>query len=197
MTARPIRLLRSFATVGGWTMASRVLGFGRDILIAAFLGAGPAAEAFFVAFRLPNMFRRLFAEGAFNMAFVPLFAKKLEGDGPDAARVFKVLPRVFVDNKASNTHTVIEVNGRDRPGLLYDLTGALSKLNLQISSAKVSTYGERAVDVFYVKNVFGMKVDHPDKLQQIDIQLHAALLDPAADDDAARPAPARKVAAAT
>jgi len=88
MTARPIRLLRGFATVGGWTMASRVLGFGRDILIAAFLGAGPAAEAFFVAFRLPNMFRRFFAEGAFNMAFVPMFAKKLEGDGPDAARAF-------------------------------------------------------------------------------------------------------------
>ena len=64
-------------------MASRVLGFARDVLIAAFLGAGPVAEAFFVAFRLPNMFRRFFAEGAFNMAFVPLFAKRLEG-GEDA-----------------------------------------------------------------------------------------------------------------
>lgn len=71
-------------------MASRALGFVRDILIAAFLGAGPVAEAFFVAFRLPNMFRRFFAEGAFNMAFVPLFAKRLEGDGPDAARAFAV-----------------------------------------------------------------------------------------------------------
>ena len=57
MTARPIRLLAGFATVGVWTMASRVLGFVRDILIAAFLGSGPVAEAFFVAFRLPNMFR--------------------------------------------------------------------------------------------------------------------------------------------
>ena len=88
MSPSPIRLLRGFATVGGWTLASRVLGFGRDILIAAFLGAGPVAEAFFVAFRLPNMFRRLFAEGAFNMAFVPLFAKKLEGDGAGEARRF-------------------------------------------------------------------------------------------------------------
>ena len=88
MTASPIRLLRGFATVGGWTLASRVLGFGRDILIATFLGAGPVAEAFFVAFRLPNMFRRFFAEGAFNMAFVPLFAKKLEGDGAGEARRF-------------------------------------------------------------------------------------------------------------
>lgn len=87
-TSNPIRLLQSFATVGGWTMASRVLGFVRDILIAAFLGSGPVAEAFFVAFRLPNMFRRFFAEGAFNMAFVPMFATRLEGDGPEVARRF-------------------------------------------------------------------------------------------------------------
>ena len=78
-----ISLARAFAVVGGWTMASRILGFARDVLIAGFLGAGPVAEAFFVAFRLPNMFRRFFAEGAFNMAFVPLFAKRLEG-GEDA-----------------------------------------------------------------------------------------------------------------
>lgn len=83
MNARPIRLFRAFATVGGWTMGSRLLGFVRDVMIAALLGAGPAAEAFFVAFRLPNMFRRFFAEGAFNMAFVPLFAKRLEA-GEDA-----------------------------------------------------------------------------------------------------------------
>jgi len=88
MSGTPIRLLRSFATVGGWTLASRILGFVRDILIAAYLGAGPVAEAFFVAFRLPNMFRRFFAEGAFNMAFVPLFAKRLEGEGAESAKGF-------------------------------------------------------------------------------------------------------------
>ncbi len=77
---RPIRLAQSFLTVGVWTMASRILGFVRDILIAAFLGAGPVAEAFMIAFSLPNMFRRFFAEGAFNMAFVPMFSKRLEGD---------------------------------------------------------------------------------------------------------------------
>jgi putative peptidoglycan lipid II flippase len=88
VTARPIRLLLDFLTVGGWTMVSRVLGFVRDVMIAAFLGAGPVAEAFFVAFRLPNMFRRFFAEGAFNMAFVPMFAKRLESEGEGAARRF-------------------------------------------------------------------------------------------------------------
>ncbi|TCO73878.1 murein biosynthesis integral membrane protein MurJ [Rhodovulum euryhalinum] len=80
---QPIRLVSGFLTVGVWTLASRVLGFVRDILIAAYLGAGPVAEAFLIAFSLPNMFRRFFAEGAFNMAFVPMFAKKVEG-GDDA-----------------------------------------------------------------------------------------------------------------
>ncbi|MCP9480530.1 murein biosynthesis integral membrane protein MurJ [Shimia sp. CNT1-13L.2] len=77
---KPIRLMRGFLTVGGWTMASRVLGFVRDAMILAFLGTGPLYEAYVVAFRLPNMFRRFFAEGAFNMAFVPMFSKRLEGD---------------------------------------------------------------------------------------------------------------------
>ncbi|MEM9852713.1 MAG: murein biosynthesis integral membrane protein MurJ [Pseudomonadota bacterium] len=75
---RPIRLIAGFFTVGAWTLMSRIMGFLRDILIAAFFGAGPIAEAFQVAFALPNMFRRFFAEGAFNMAFVPMFSKKLE-----------------------------------------------------------------------------------------------------------------------
>lgn len=87
-TAQGMKLYRAFATVGGLTMASRVLGFVRDILIAAALGTGAVADAFFVAFRFPNLFRRLFGEGAFNAAFVPLFAKRLEGDGEDAANAF-------------------------------------------------------------------------------------------------------------
>lgn len=79
-----IRLLSSVLTVGGWTLLSRLVGFVRDVMMAAYLGSGPVAEAFLIAFSLPNMFRRFFAEGAFNMAFVPMFAKKLEA-GEDAA----------------------------------------------------------------------------------------------------------------
>jgi putative peptidoglycan lipid II flippase len=75
-------------TVGAWTAASRVMGFIRDILIAAFLGAGPVADAFFVANRLPNLFRRLFGEGAFNSAFVPVFSGLLTTEGEDVARGF-------------------------------------------------------------------------------------------------------------
>ncbi len=81
-------LLRFSATVGLYTMASRVLGFARDILIARYLGATGVVEAFVVAFRFPNLFRRLVAEGAFSAAFVPLFSRKLESEGRPAALAF-------------------------------------------------------------------------------------------------------------
>ncbi len=76
---KQIKLFSGFFTVGFWTLASRILGFLREILLAAFIGPGPIMDAFVAAFRLPNMFRRFFAEGAFNAAFVPMFSKRLEG----------------------------------------------------------------------------------------------------------------------
>jgi putative peptidoglycan lipid II flippase len=81
-------LFRSVATVGSYTLVSRVFGFARDILTAAVLGTGPVADAFFVALRLPNLFRSLFAEGAFSAAFVPLFAGAIAERSPEAARRF-------------------------------------------------------------------------------------------------------------
>ena len=81
-------LLRSIATVGGWTMVSRVLGFVRDVLIANVVGAGMIADAFFMAFKFPNLFRRLFGEGAMNAAFIPLYAGRVETDGLEEARRF-------------------------------------------------------------------------------------------------------------
>src|SRR5262249_61037379 len=76
-------LFRSVATIGSYTLVSRVFGFIRDIMSAAILGAGPVADAFFVAQRLPNLFRSLFAEGAFSAAFVPLASSALaEGGNP-------------------------------------------------------------------------------------------------------------------
>ncbi len=86
-----MKLYRGFATVGGMTAISRVLGFVRDVLIAAVLGASAVSDAFFVGFRVPNMFRRIFAEGAFNAAFVPMFTKKLHGDGVKPAQDFASL----------------------------------------------------------------------------------------------------------
>lgn len=83
-----MRLLRAAATIGSLTLVSRILGFVRDILMASFLGAGMAADAFVIAFKLPNFFRRLFAEGAFNNAFVPLYTEARTKNGDFAARRF-------------------------------------------------------------------------------------------------------------
>ncbi|MEW5704055.1 MAG: [protein-PII] uridylyltransferase [Pseudomonadota bacterium] len=90
-------------------------------------------------------------------------------------RAFKVAPRVLIDNRASQTFTVIEVNGLDRTGFLYDVTRALAALNLQIASAHIMTYGERVVDVFYVKDIFGMKIESERKRQVIREKLLAAV----------------------
>ena len=81
-------MIKRIATVGGWTLVSRVSGFIRDVVMAAVLGAGPLADAFFVAFRLPNHFRAIFAEGAFAAAFVPAYARTLQQAGIDAAKLF-------------------------------------------------------------------------------------------------------------
>ncbi len=99
---------------------------------------------------------------------------------------FTAPPRVVIDNKASATHTLIEINGADRPGLLFNVTNALTELGLSIGTAKIATYGERVVDVFYVKDVFGHKIDEERKLARIRERVLAALADPNAK---ARPAP--------
>jgi putative peptidoglycan lipid II flippase len=81
-------MIKNIFTVGGWTLVSRITGFARDIIMAAILGAGPIADAFLVAFRLPNHFRAIFAEGAFANAFVPAYARRLEQEGEQRARNF-------------------------------------------------------------------------------------------------------------
>src|SRR5687768_9475866 len=81
-------LVKSTATIGGYTLISRVLGFIRDVTIASSIGASYLSDAFFVAFRLPNYLRRLFAEGAFNAAFVPMYTGMLATEGKDKARQF-------------------------------------------------------------------------------------------------------------
>ena len=94
---------------------------------------------------------------------------------PARLRAVTIPPRVVIDNHASNTHTVIEVNGRDRPGLLHAVTAAISENGLQIASAHITTYGVRAVDVFYVKDVFGLKVENERKLGALRGALLSAL----------------------
>ena len=94
---------------------------------------------------------------------------------PSRFAVFKVAPHVLIDNKASRHYTVIEVNGRDSPGLLYRVTQALSKLGLGIHGAKIATFGAEVVDVFYVQDVFGSKIEAPAKQRAIRKRLLTAL----------------------
>ena len=83
-----MRLLKSTAIIGSWTLVSRLLGLIRDILMAKYLGAGVINDALVTAVKLPNLFRRMFAEGAFNAAFVPLYARRIEQEGDEAAANF-------------------------------------------------------------------------------------------------------------
>lgn len=91
------------------------------------------------------------------------------------AQVFTVEPVVFIDNNASNTWTVIEVNGRDRLGFVHDVAWALYDLSLNLGRARIATYGERAVDVFYVRDMFGLKIDNKTKLARIRSRLTEAI----------------------
>jgi [protein-PII] uridylyltransferase len=151
------------------------------------------------AFDRPDKLARLSARIEHVLAGRLRLEEALRGvtRAPSRTRVFTVAPRVLIDNNASRTHTVIEVNGRDRPGLLHDVTRALARTQVQISSARISTYGESVVDVFYLKDLFGMKVEHPEKLKQIKELLLAALAEPgAAEADKTEPAAPRRAPAA-
>ena len=88
---------------------------------------------------------------------------------------FTIKPKVHFDNEASQIASVIEVEGLDRPGFLYDVTQALFESGLSISTSMIATYGERAVDVFYVRDGFGHKIRHPDRIQAIEARLRQAL----------------------
>ncbi|MBL4740525.1 MAG: [protein-PII] uridylyltransferase, partial [Sneathiella sp.] len=102
-------------------------------------------------------------------------AKRRKSALPSRTRVFKAAPSVLINNAASNIHTVIEVRGRDRAGLLAELTRSLFTLSLTIASAHITTFGERVVDVFYVKDMFGLKITNKVKMNNIEKQLLAAL----------------------
>ena len=102
-------LYRNFINVGVMTTGSRILGFVRDALVAAVLGTGPAADAYLAAFRFPNLFRRLFAEGAFNTAFIPLFARELEQDGMEPARLWAARILSWLVAAVTTVTVVVEI----------------------------------------------------------------------------------------
>jgi putative peptidoglycan lipid II flippase len=131
-------MIRRIATVGGLTLVSRLSGFVRDVVMAAILGAGPLADAFFVAFRLPNHFRAIFAEGAFAAAFVPAYARTLQQAGLPAAKLFadQIAAALVVINLVLLSVALLftpEVVGLLAPGLSddperFDLAVALTRI---------------------------------------------------------------------
>ena len=164
---------------------------GADIVDARIftLNNGRALDSFTIqdaggAFERPDKLARLAATIEHALAEAPDGAKELAlppAPWPSRFDLFTVAPRVLIDNRASAGHTVVEVNGRDRKGLLYRLTRVLAALKLQIASAKVSTFGARAVDVFYVKDQFGLKIEDERRLKAIRERLLAVLADPLAE----------------
>ena len=129
-------LLKSFSTVGAWTILSRIFGFIRDIFIAIFLGSGPVAEAFLIAFSLPNMFRSFFAEGALNLSFVPIFSKKLNN---------KTEAKLFAENTLSYLMVIliviIIVAQIFMPWLIYAMASGFyedERFNLTVTYAKIT-----------------------------------------------------------
>lgn len=148
----------------------------QDVEGNAFAGRAPLA-------RLANQVER-----AVRGQLRPAEVAKATHFVPQRTAVFHVSPRVIIDNTASATHTVIEVNGRDRPGFLFTTASAIFELGLRVASAKISTYGERAVDTFYVKDAFGMKVTHQSKLNRIREVLEAAVAEPDTAPDTDTPA---------
>ncbi len=147
-------------------------GFALDVFSVQDADGGPFGDAARVE-RLRQAIERTIAGEIWPRA---LFAKR---PNPRRKNAFKVSPRVHFDNEASAIATVIEVEGLDRPGLLYEVTHAIFESGLSISSAMVSTYGERAIDVFYVRDGYGHKIGHPDRINAVEARLLKAL-EPAA-----------------
>jgi [protein-PII] uridylyltransferase len=169
------RLAGAITLSGGSIVDARIFttvdGFALDVFSVQNAEGGPFGDAARVERLRRNIARVLADDGKPQSLFG---ARSLRRQ----ARGFSVKPRIAFDNEASTVATVIEVEALDRPGLLYDITRALFEAGLSISSAVVATYGERAVDVFYIRDKFGHKIDHPERLQPIRTSLTTALEPP-------------------
>jgi [protein-PII] uridylyltransferase len=162
-----------FSRIAG---AMAVAGASIDAARIFTLANGMALDTFFVRGAYGGSFDRPDQISRLSAAIEKTLSGRLRPDQelarrktpfPSRLRVFKVTPRVLIDNKASARATVVEVNGRDRPGLLFELTLALTRLHLMIHSARIATFGERAVDVFYVRDALGDRIEAPARLARI------------------------------
>ena len=170
------RFAGALAASGMSVVEARVFTFADGIAIDTFQVQDSEAQAVTGARRLQALERRV--REALGGEIDLRREVRRRRAWPSRTAVFTVPPRVLIDNRASATHTVIEVNGRDRPGFLFDVARALSDLSLRITTARIATYGERVVDVFYVKDVFGLKTVHDGKLARVRERLLQAVAGP-------------------
>jgi [protein-PII] uridylyltransferase len=167
----------AMALTNGSIVDAKISTFSNGMALDTFSVQDQSGEAFDSSEKIERLKKRIsmILKGELNPA---LELKKQKNNSLKSRRdVFTVPPRVIIDNKGSDSYTLVEVNGRDRLGFLYDVTRTLADLGLQINSAHISTYGERAVDVFYVKDIFGLKVDTQSKTDSIRALLLQTLSD--------------------
>ena len=165
----------AMALGGASIVDAKIVTLANGMALDTFSIQDSAGGAFGGRDRLAKLSRRIEDALAGKLSPAQELARARRQAPPSRTGVFRVAPRVLIDNKASIGRTVIEVNGRDRLGFLHDITAALTALGLQIASAHVSTYGERAVDVFYVKDAHGLKVEQEDRVEAIRAKLLAAI----------------------
>jgi len=166
------QLAGAISVSGGSIVDAKVFtttdGFALDVFSVQDAEGGPFGDAVRVERLRQAIIKTLTGEIVPRVVFAKRPPKK-------RASAFRVRPRVGFDNEASAIATVVEVEGLDRPGLLYEVTRALFESGLSISSAIVSTYGERAMDVFYVRDGFGHKIIHPARLKSVEERVVKAL----------------------
>jgi [protein-PII] uridylyltransferase len=168
------QLAAAFALSGASIVDARIFTFANGMALDSFTIQDSEGGSFDQPARLARLtstIDRLLD----NPEQIPLEIAKLPRLANPMVQAFPVVPRVLIDNRASATHTLIEINGRDRRGLVYALTAALTGLNVQISNAKISTFGHRAIDAFYVKDQFGLKLEADSRLKAIRDSLMAIL----------------------
>jgi [protein-PII] uridylyltransferase len=165
------------ALSGASIVDAKITTLGNGTVLDAFWVQDVEGHAYTGAARLARLKTRI--EDAIRGRMRPKTELETERSRRPSSRteVFEVPPRVLVTNQASRSATVIEVNGRNRQGFLYDVTRSLSEFGVQITSAHISTYGERVVDVFYVRDIFGLKIDSESKIKQLRQKVLAAIGD--------------------
>lgn len=160
------RIAGAMASIGTNVVDARITTMRNGMALDSFWVQDPTQTAFESHENLSRMVKAIKESLNGELQINQAIAKR-PSNLPKRARGMTIAPRVLIDNKASTTHTVVEVNGTDRPGLLHLLTRRIAQQNLQISSAKISTYGASIVDVFYVKDIFGLKIQNDRRLDLI------------------------------